>query len=200
MGGKRRYGKKSEIKLFREEGYRGEVKARIKMKSKKQNIKNMEVIIKNTGKQPIKAGIPYIKNYYKTGKYKKKYVFSLYFMADDPIASSNDLKIDKIEYKSHAPEEYKTLSKDATVIIKPGEKMFLRFSRKNGQEFSNYFVHGDDIPGERASSMSLYLFQYTGKKVFIHIYVRWWDGKTVFESQMYNDESGEPYTYDLQDD
>ena len=200
MGGKRLYGKKSEIKLFREEGYRGEVKARIKMKSKKQNIKNMEVIIKNAGKKTIKAGMPYIKNYYKTGKYKKKYVFSLYLDADGPIASSNDFKIDKIEYKSHASKKYKTLSKDVTVIIKPGEKMYLRFSRKNGQKFSNYFVRGDDISGNWAQSMNLYLFQYMGKKVFIRILAREKDGKNVFYAKMYNDESGEPYTYDLQDD
>lgn len=224
MDGKRRYGEKSEIELFRENGYKGEVKACIKMKSKKQKIKNMEVVIKNAGKEPIKAGMPYIKNYYKpvyydeTGKVSdyekgkigyyeeigeddKKYVFGLNYGRDDTfeLISSNDLGIDKIEYKSNVSDGYKMLSGDATVIIKPGKKLFLRFSRKDGRKFRNCFVDGarrDSVLYTYADwpdCMSIYLFEYMGKKTFIQIYARKEDGKIVFYPHTFSDITGDYY-------
>ena len=197
VNGNRLYGEKSEIKSFREKGYRGEVKTSIKLKLKQPYIRNMEVTITNTGKLPIKVGMPYIKNYYKKDRFGENYVFLTYTRDDEtyPYRSSNDLKIDQIEYKSQASRRYKILFEDATITIKPGKKMSLRFSRKNGKRFKNYFCHLDSVPWGEIDEISLYLFQYKGEEAFVRIFYQIRDGKIFFYSHLENDESGEPYYY-----
>lgn len=201
IGGKREYGEKSEMKPFREKGYKGEVETSLTVKPKKPYIRNMEMTITNAGKLPIKVGMPYIKNYYKKGRFQEDYVFLIYEEDEAyPYRSSNDLKIDKIEYKLQASGQYKTLSGDATVTIKSGEKISLRFSRKNGKRFKNYLCHLDSVPWGGLDQISFYLFQYKGKESFIRIFYQMRDGKIFFYPHMENDESREPYnTYDDDD-
>ncbi len=205
--GKRWYGEKTKIKLFREPGYRGEVEASIKTDYETPYIKEMEVVINNTGKAPIKVGQKYIKNYYKEGDLKKKYVFLLHD-TEMPLCSSNNLKtdktkdqsdavkIDKIEYKSQADEDYQILSEDTVTAIEPGQKMSFRFSRENGQEFNNYFLYDrirDELDTDSAAYMTLYLFQYMGKKSFIRIHCKEsTSGEKLFVAAIKQNEWGEP--------
>lgn len=154
--GKRYYGKKSDIKRFLAPGARGNMDVKVKISDKPQ-IKKMEIVLTNQSEQPIRAGIPYIKNYHK--KYGDQYAFLIYDGENYPLVSATELQIDEISYKFHPSDPYQIFSEKDSVTINPGETIYLRFARKDHKKFKNFFTGSEKI--------SIYFFQYLHEKVFL---------------------------------
>lgn len=173
VDGEKRYGKKSDIKELSSDDSWGICQTRFII-SPKNKVDYFQVVLTSQDNQTVYFGKNYKNKIIYYGQHKRKTAV-VFFCDGDIVGTDVDLGLDEISYKYKKSQQYMTLSDEDIISIKPGEKLYLRFARKDHKKFAN------PVQLHQSNTVSIYLFSYKGHLSFLDItsfdeslnYVKW---------------------------
>ena len=168
VDGVKRYGE-SDIKELSLDDSWGECKIEL-LNSKKNKLDKIELVLTSKeGNKPLKLGKKFVKD---------KDILKFHF---DGNISGFGFRLDEILYKREKSQKYRILSATDEILIKPNEKIYICFRRKNHKKFDNPITVDGTM---EANMLSVYLFEYKGHKAFLSAnfigkewvsYIKWKD-------------------------
>ena len=172
IDGVKRYGESSIKELSLDDSW-GECKIEL-LNSKKNKLDKIELVLTSKeGNKPLKLGKKFVKD---------KDVLKFHFDGD---ISGFGFVLDEISYKREKSKKYRILSATDEILIRPNEKIYICFRRKNHKKFDNPITVDGTM---EANMLSVYLFEYKGHKAFLSAhftgkewvsYIKWKDSEEV---------------------